>query len=412
MDAVKVLDKMPGAGKSSWAFKYMEDNDGPWLYVSPYLDEVGDGTRQEGRIRKTLPDMDFKSPSNNKGSKTEDLEQLLSSGENVAITHNLFNKMTYLSLTNIKMKHYRIIIDETIESISLFVHRNTTKEDVKILVGEDFLVVGDDGELSWNHKKPCFSIHEEIKEMCDKGELFLYGDSVLVKRANTKVFETAREVIVMTHGFKNSVMYYWFRIVGINWSYLKVDLHKSDEELIRNLRENIIFQRPSKGVRELVSGYNDRLALSVSHYKKMSSGDLQSLSKNVSTLISRHHSIVGKPELLWTTFVDYKESIAGKGFTRSSFEEDGSFTAKNTRASNKYADKNTCAYLVNVFMNTALKKYIESFDVVEVNQEGYALEEMLQFILRTQLRNNKPCVLLIASPRMEQLLREFLNSVD
>lgn len=47
---------------------------------------------------------------------------------------------------------------------------------------------------------------------------------------------------------------------------------------------------------------------------------------------------------------------------------------------------------------------------VDVNEEGYALSEMLQWIWRSAIRNNEPINIYIPSSRMRNILEEWLDN--
>lgn len=410
---------MPGSGKSTWAFNYIEDNRAsPWIYVSPYLDEVGDGGKK-GRIQKRLSDMSFISPNSGRTSKTKHLEKLLNSGENVAITHNLFNRMNTQMLGNIKFHGYRIIIDEVLESMSIFNPKDMSYEDIKYLLADEYLIRMDTGQLLWNPEKHCLSPLLELKELCDRGELYVHGQVILIKKSNVKALTSAIETVVMTYRFESSLMSYWLRLFDQSWTYIQPYLFKTDEELKDELRNNLSVMSIPNPMKTLAHSYSyPPGAFSASFYKKASQSDLDRVKKSIENSVRMGNRFLYKQGIkhgvFWTTFADYKDRLTGRGYTQQTMDDATiPFASKNIKASNDYRNKNICVYTVNVYMHKHIYQYLsECFGKDFVDDEGYALSEMIQFVYRGAIRDNKPMVLYVFSERMYRLFTNWLYDIN
>ena len=68
----------------------------------------------------------------------------------------------------------------------------------------------------------------------------------------------------------------------------------------------------------------------------------------------------------------------------------------------------TLIYSVNVFLNPYIVKYF-SRKGVRLNEENYALSQLLQWIWRSAIRNNEEINIYIPSSRMRLLLKAYLN---
>ena len=104
---------------------------------------------------------------------------------------------------------------------------------------------------------------------------------------------------------------------------------------------------------------------------------------------------------MWTTFNDYKSKLKGKGYTKG-------FVPCNSRATNQYSNKKNCAYVINRYLNPFYQAFFDNRNI-KVDQDKYALSEMLQWIWRSAVRNGKSINLYIPSQRMRELLINFLN---
>jgi hypothetical protein len=78
------------------------------------------------------------------------------------------------------------------------------------------------------------------------------------------------------------------------------------------------------------------------------------------------------------------------------------------RASNKYANKNSVVYPVNRYIDPGIKNFFLRHNV-SVDEDGYALSEMLQFIWRSAIRNGEEIWVYIPSIRMRNLLKQWIE---
>jgi hypothetical protein len=115
----------------------------------------------------------------------------------------------------------------------------------------------------------------------------------------------------------------------------------------------------------------------------------------------RSISQTAKAENAWTTFGKVKRDLAGDRYTRG-------FMPCNTKATNEYRHKKALFYGCNIFYQPLLKRYVEEKGL-KVDQDAYALSEMLQWIWRSQIREGKPIHVFIPSERMRALFLAWLD---
>ena len=108
-------------------------------------------------------------------------------------------------------------------------------------------------------------------------------------------------------------------------------------------------------------------------------------------------------DCLWTTFKDYKSKLQGKGYTKG-------FLEIGARATNDYKDRTSVAYIANRYMNPLIKKFFQQHGV-EVDEDGFALSEMLQFIWRSAIREENEIWIYIPTIRMRTLLIDWIEQV-
>jgi hypothetical protein len=107
---------------------------------------------------------------------------------------------------------------------------------------------------------------------------------------------------------------------------------------------------------------------------------------------------------IWTTFKDYKNLISGKGYAKG-------YLASNMRATNNYRNRSVIAYLVNKYFNPFVKNFFMG-QGIEVQEDDYAVSEMLQFLWRSAIRDGKRITIYIPSRRMRTLLINWINEQE
>ena len=106
-------------------------------------------------------------------------------------------------------------------------------------------------------------------------------------------------------------------------------------------------------------------------------------------------------QILWTIFKRYHNEVKGSGYSKG-------FIPCNIRATNQYRDRDCVAYPINRYLNPVIKNFFVQAGVT-VDEDAYALSEMLQFIWRTAIRDGKPINLYVPSSRMRHLLEKWIE---
>ncbi len=411
MTNIRVVDAICGSGKTTWVFEHMRQHpERKWVFVSPYLDEAGDGNTQ-GRIQEQLPELYFKSPST-KPSKTADFLRLAQKGRNIAITHKLFTGFTPEVADVLKEQGYHLIIDETIDLVTFYDDINS--QDVKFLILAGMIVCDTStGMLGWNDEKwPNYTGRDvKIKQLCQMGCLWLYGDDVLIQRIPPTCMKACKSVTILTYLFEASLMHCWMQLNTMEWKYYQPESMRTNKEIKDIIRPLITLTQPTKLITDLQRSSQGLYVTNI--FKKgwydyvATDAVFHSIKKSVEVTLKRD---MGKGEVFWTTFKDYEPKLQGIGYTRA--KKIGKdlrkpFVSKNMRASNEYRDCVNCIYTVNIYPHGSLNSHLKMYGVV-LDQELYALSELIQFIFRGSIRDHKPMHLYILSDRMRRLFVEWL----
>ncbi|SHO52954.1 hypothetical protein [Desulfopila aestuarii] len=204
---IVIRDAIMGTGKSSAMIKRFNElaergkqYDEPYLVVLPYLDEIK-------RYQQACPGMNFQEPlddrqrakigkegqsvrgANGATSKTDDLKILLSGGYNILTTHSLFEQWNEEVALLIRDGGYHVIIDEEIGCIEPL-RLDLSKGDRQDLLRLGYLSIDPEtNRASWAFDKSDdaegkytgYSKYQKIRNYCELGSLYLYGNRVMLK---------------------------------------------------------------------------------------------------------------------------------------------------------------------------------------------------------------------------------------
>lgn len=412
MDRVQIVDSIMGSGKTSWAIEYMKKRtDKHFLFVTPYLEEID-------RIVAECPG--FVQPIDKKGkwSKSYDLKTLLKEKRSIACTHALFER---LNTDTVNLIHddgnYCLILDEVMDVLKY--QRQYKKAHIDELLKSKVLIAIDQDIPNFAEIKPGptkeFPEYRFIRQQAKAGRIILVYDYILMWLFPAGIFDAFSEVWNLTYLFNGSHQRAYFDLYGVEYdkhtvwqkspgvfSRIPYDPEK-DSETIERAREliniyegdlNYIGWKHSRSVKSNPLSYT---------WLKKHPGKRTDLSRCLYNYYRRAIDST-RESRIWTIFKKFKEHVENGRYKNN-------WVALNTRATNQYGDRSDLAYLINRFHNPEVMKYFELFGVAP-DENQYALSEMIQWIWRSRIRNDKSINLYIPAKRMRDYLKDWLNLVD
>lgn len=397
MKEILIIDARMGRGKSSAAIEYMNRhrNSLRFLYVTPYLSEVE-------RIRIHC---DFRVTDSEEGTKLSQLKELLNSGESVAITHALFLRISKEVLDLATEGEYNLIVDESlpvIQSIPI------TKADRELLINQ-MVDVGEDGLITWQdqHYRGVF---DKYKELADTNLLYYCGN-IMYEVMNPSRFSSFQSVILMTYLFEGQIQKAYLDY--FDFAYESVGVLQTETGFVFS---NQMDCPPPLDLFHLITIVDSskmnqlgttKTSLSKSWFRnrKKDHQDVSLLRKNLQTFFNQYANKKAKSRI-WTTFKENHKWLLGDNNRYAT-----SFVPLNTRATNAFKEADSVAYLVNRFPDPNLVRFFAAKEV-DIDQELFALSEMVQFIWRSAIRDNQPITLYIPSKRMRGLLISWMNEIS
>ena len=422
---VKVVDEIMGGGKTCAAINFINalPDDVKIIYVTPYNSDEQGKPNEVRRIIRACRDKGFVEPHYLDNRKINHLKQLVVEGQNIATTHALFHMFAEDDeLTDlIREQGYILIMDEITQVISPY-KELSKKADMDLLTKGEFVKIEQDDKVVWLDDSYNGNKFSREKRLANQNSLVYYGadekgkDSIgLVELFPMCVFDAFDEAYILTYMFECQLQAYYFKYHGLKYEYIYV---KGDNPNNFTFTDDINEKREIKrDYRSLITIYTDpklekmckkRTALSMNWFKnqkKYNEKAFNALKNSLYNFYRRGYKrckndfvLTGK---LWTTFKEFETKIRGKGYSKG-------FATVNLRASNDYRDCNVIAYVANRFLNPVNARFFRSHGV-EVDEDGYALSEMLQFIWRSAIRDNKPIIVFVPSKRMADLLQDWID---
>lgn len=440
MTEITVIDAMCGAGKTSYAIQMMNesyqqgletvegfgedsyiDKSDKFIYVTPFLDEVK-------RVKRET-NIDIITPMN-RPTKRHHVDALVKLGHNIAMTHELFARLSVSTLSEIESQGYTLIMDEVANVLQQV---NISKKDIDVLVSSNFIEIEEDSKVKWIDKDydstdydgQKFNRFNDIKILAEKNNLYMQNGAAMFWVMDVQSFSSFDEVYILTYLFDGQIQKYYYDIHDLD--YEKKSVTKQNGRYV--LKEYNVDKEPRNEIGELLSIYEDyesktgrksklnsnydndidKWTLSSSWFEKASNEQINQLNKNLYSFFKNRCSTPNK-QLFWTA----KKSIAPKlvnGKTKINKNDDrtkDNFLPLNARATNEYRDRTAMAYVYNRFMNPMEKSFFYNRGV-SVNEDMLAQSDLIQFLFRGCIRNNEVMNCYIPSKRMRELLYDWLE---
>lgn len=411
--AVKVCDYMMGGGKTSAVIEYMQREQGRYVYVTPYKDEYQ-------RVMEQAPG-EFETPYDYP-SKLVNIVPLLRDKKNIASTHSLFASYTPEIVDLIKDGEYTLVMDETFEVIH---EMNVGKKDMQYLLSCNAISIDPDTHVvRWLDDRYNGEHFNDLRLRADAGTLIYYRDTFLFWMFPIEVFNAFKDVIVLTYLFDASNQRYYFEINNVEYDYISMKHDPDGTAHFCPVRDEddpdydpkaliTIIDKPKLNAIGTPAGtkpgdkrYMDNKMLSHTYLQKHAKTDKDLFDRIGSAIhnVFHYYCDVNNTKAMWSILEEFKDRVKPHSYISS-------FVACTMRATNKYKDRTALAYIRNIYMNPFLRQYYQEHGC-QVDEDAYALSELLQWVWRSAIRDHKPIVLYLPSSRMRYLFTKWLDDVS
>ena len=406
MTKFTVIDSIMGSGKTQYIIQKMnEDSDiRKFIYITPYLDEIE-------RVKNSVTTVDMKAPDNrnDEGRKLKSLKMLVETDANIASTHALLQTADSELVELIKERGYTLVIDEVMDVIETV---NISNTDVQRLIKNNDIEVDESGKVTWIGTDDFETRFKDIFLLSKAGTLFYSRNSMMVKIFSDEILKAFDQVIAMTYLFEYSYMASWYALNEIKFDKKSV-VYDDDKQVYKLIDYNRQLENREeiyKLMNVYKGKYNDdlkRISLNRSGYTMLLEDGKDGVNKlDLITKTTRNFldslKEKGTP-VYWTTFKNLydKNFIKPRGYSKS-------FISLNIRATNEYSDASAIAYLIDRRALPMQKGFFQDKGI-HVNENGWTVSDLLQWIYRSRIRNGEPIHLFLPSKRMRDLLEQWAN---
>lgn len=403
------------------------DDDINVLFVTPFLTECE-------RIIEGCPSSNFIQPSEEGfGTKGRHFKRLLRNNKNIVCTHALFSYVDDEVLDILRLSNYILILDEVLDVISgydIYKHlegemtdeekQKYTIQDTSSLIKKGFITIEDDYLVNWSQEEDAkLKYYENMKNLADRNLLYYVGDKVLFWSFPVEVFEEDifDEVLLLTYLFEYQIQAYYYRFHQIPYEYYHVEQVNGKPKFIQtiNFDHEKKWKESVRGLIDICESHNlndiGRAYVGENNQEFYSALSMNWYRTNpdkydkVERCIYNFLRKVPASKRMYTTFKEYDKDVKPKKVSAESF------VPLNAKATNNYSNRTQCAYMVNRYMNPYIANLFKARNI-EVDQDKFALSEMVQWVWRSAIRTNNPISLYIPSVRMRTLFKQWLNDEE
>lgn len=396
---LNVIDSIMGSGKTSWAIDKMNnDDENNYIYITPFLSEVE-------RIKTSVTTKKFYEPKNIGEGKLDSLHKLIVQGKNIASTHALFKMATEETISLLRSNDYILILDEVMEVVApIPLKKNDldilfTNELIRVDTNNNNLVIWNEDKLNWETQ------YDALRRQCICKNVFMVNKVLLMWTFPIDVFNSFKEVYILTYLFDGQIQRYYYDLYDIDYEYKSVYCDINGKYVLGDYIESYDLSEIKSKINILDDKINTigdvRTSLSKSWFERpgnnMMIAQLKRNTENyfINKLKSKSN------DNMWTVFKSAKNKVKGQRYTKG-------FVSLGSRATNNYCDKFNLAYLSNIFINPIIKQFFIERSIA-VNEDIYALSELLQWVYRSRIRKGESINLYIPSLRMRTLLIDWLD---
>lgn len=381
--------------------------------------------------------MQFKEPSDTGAlpTKSADLLRLLSEGQNVVLSHELFKLLNDTAIDRIKEFDYTLFLDEEIEVVEL---SDITQDDLKILKEQRLIEIDPTSKrVKWLDSQYHGDFERTKREIQQKA-LYEVEQNIILWQLPPGIFEAFHQVYIMTFLFRGSMLFLYFQKYGMSFQYLHIEKDSQEKYYFSQGYEEVSKLEKVR-IKSLLDVYEGRLNTNylpeskkkrdIQEYSGLSSSWHQNrknkkyinvLNRNAVNYIQNYRH-APKNTVMWTTFKPAANKYENRRMKancrwsgRISCNEctrpcGVNFVSCNARATNRYADRTTLIYLCNIFPVPPVVQYLSQGTTAEFDADLYALAQLMQWIWRSATRRGEAVSLYLPSARMRKLLLDWLG---
>lgn len=426
---ITVIDAPCGGGKTTWAFQKINDHpETQFVFVTPFLKQIERAqTSTSGRM---------KSPFQLGDGKLSSFHKLLVDGKDIATTHALMLKATQETLDLIRESEATLILDESLsvlckynELVKELGEKTVNRATVDWLINDaKHMTVDENYNVKWNCRERRDDYHfSEIERLAEEGSLKCV-DGELFWEFPVEFFKAFKAVYVLTYQFQGTSMDAYLQIHGLEYEMKSVIKGEEQRNELVDYFDDAEERRKYIKLMDIYVGNLNDIGYSKNAFSInwLENADSRKIHK-IRNVMKRYRDIMGASsmQILWTTmkkhdFYQKLEKERGFKFTHQLTESERKlkekdldihrcFLACNARATCDFETRTVLLYLVNRYNTPEVSRYFAKRGVT-LDQDRFAINELVQWLFRSAIRNGEPVRIFIPSRRMRELLFSWLGT--
>ena len=412
---VTIKDRHCGYGKSTEMLESLSP-DRSYLIVVPLNSEV------RRFIEKAPRDVNLVEPVSTRDKnpakratathdrKRDHLRELLEAGESIVTTHALFTDIAYLAQDGLLLG-YDVLVDEVLSvahSVTQEVMNSGKGVSIQswkgLYIEHGFATVDPGTGMvhptdEWERKQHLPELSDTLFNMAKAESLFAVGDNVLVWELPPILLKAVGSLTIHTFLAEGSLMAGFMRRNGINFTH---DRDPLSEGQFREKAKRLIEIRDIPSVNRLKLSYSSQQRMTKADHKKVS-GALKRIRERLMRGVPLENVMITSSKDMWFTSTDRPGPFA----TGSRLFESTNWVPNTTRGTNDYRHCTHLIYLWDQHLNPRIAEFLGV--ETQRHRDMYAISELIQWVYRSQIRDDQPVTLYLPSGRMRKLLQRWLD---
>lgn len=409
-----------GSGKTSAMIQTINSNpDETYIYIVPYLDEV-ERIKECTRLIEPVPYHE---------TKLENFHRLLNRGVDIVSTHALFLSATEDTIQLIHDNGYTLILDEALDvfqnyndMIKSCKGKAVNKDTVKWLIDENHITVSDNHLVTWNSTTPSDFQFSEVARMAHDKVLFCI-DNTLFWIFNPKIFTAFENVFILTYQHEGTLFDSYLKMHHISYDIKSIRQAGAGAYRIANYVDDTKRRREIASLIRIYEGDfnrigNRRNSLSINNLMSKNREEIEAIRSCMQNY--KRNLDVRNTKIMWTTSKqnDFYLKFNKKPlqYTKKLTKEEANnppkqvlcFVSCNAKGTNDFSNRTTLMYILNRYLNPEIQKYFSSVGY-PLDEDRFALNELIQWVFRSAIRNGEKINIYIPSKRMRTLLYDWLG---
>ena len=400
---INIKDQPCGSGKTTSMIEGFQQ-DRKYLVIVPELTEVD-------RVIEGSKSVPFQQPhanDNDAGTKTKSLENLVLNGINIVATHKLHENLVPLAKDGL-LDDYDIIIDEVPDVVKHVAEKSSTSIE-EFYIDDGYMLV-DQGTGLVTPTLKWWTNKDHVKDTLDRkifghavsGCLYLLEGKFFIWAMPRELLTAGRTTTILTYKSEGSMLSAYLRKLRIPVAVAN-DNHQ--ENTFRRQAAELITICDIPALSKLKLSYKGQSrGLKDNQYCRTVVTALKNLRGRQLKDVSIENILITCIKNGWHKNGD--EKVAGPFASGSKLFKGAKWIANTTRGTNNHAHCSHLIYLHDQHINPFVARWLG--DSSQKFKDAYALTELIQWVWRSRVRRGQPITLYLPSPRMRQLMEQWLS---